>query len=83
MDFGILAEGVVELDPMSGRMVLRIQEVDGSNTFLDIQERMENYKGEAVRFIMTPLRTVDEISKLVDSGEIAVEDVPILKSKQN
>jgi hypothetical protein len=82
MDFGILAEGVVELDPMSGRMVIRIQELDGSNTFLDIQERMEKYKGEAVRFILTPQRTVDEISKLVDSGEI-VGDVPTLKSTQN
>ena len=76
MDLGTFVEGVVELDPMSGRMVLRVQETDGSNTFVDIQERMERYKGEAVRFILTPLQTIEELTSLVESGEIQVGDAP-------
>jgi hypothetical protein len=73
MDLGTFVEGVVELDPMTGRMVLRVQELDGSNTFLDIQERLSQYKGEAVRFICTPLKTVDEIARLVEAGQMAVD----------
>ena len=72
VDLGTLVEGVVELDPMTGRMVLRIQEINGSNTFLDIQERLEQYKGESVRFILTPLRTVEELTRMVAAGEVPV-----------
>lgn len=79
MDLGLIVEGVVELDPMTGRMVLRIQEADGSNTFIDIQERLAQYKGEEVRFILTPLTTVSEIARLVQEGEISVENLPTLK----
>jgi len=78
-DLGILLEGVVELDPMTGHMVLRIQQPDGSNEFVDIQERLSQYKGEEVRFILTPLRTVDEIAEMVESGEISYDSVPTLK----
>jgi len=66
MDLGTFVDsGVVELDPMTGRMVLRVQEADGSNTFVDVQERLERYKGEVVRFICTPMKTVDELARLV------------------
>jgi len=68
MDLGTMVEGVVELDPISGRMVLRIPQEDGSNEFLDIQERLEYYKGEEVRFILTPLKTVAELARLVGEG---------------
>lgn len=71
MDLGLFLEGVVELDPMTGRMVLRIPQEDGSNEFVDIQENMEKYKGEEVRFILTPLRTVDEIARIVESGIVS------------
>jgi hypothetical protein len=76
MDLGMLTEGVVELDPMTGRMVLRIPQEDGSFAFLDVQEVLERYKGEAVRFIVTPLSTVEELAKLVETGQLAPEDVP-------
>lgn len=79
MDLGTLVEGVVELDPMSGRMVLRVQQPDGSNTFLDVQEQLERYKGEEVRFIMTPLKTIAELQRLVESGELPVDQVPTLR----
>jgi len=79
MDLGIILEGIIELDPMTSRMVLRIQQKDGSNKFVDVQECLEKYKGEEVRFIMTPLRTVDELTKLVKSGKLPVDEVPKLK----
>lgn len=76
MDLGILGEGVVELDPMTGRMVFRIQQEDGSNSFLDVQEHMMRYLGEEVRFVVTPLRTVAELAQMVESGELSVEELP-------
>jgi len=79
MDLGTLLEGVIELDPMTGRMVLRVPQEDGTNEFVDIQERLETYKGEEVRFILTPLRTIAEIAEMVESGEIPPELAPVLK----
>ncbi len=70
MDLGILVEGVLELDPMNGRMVLRIQQEDGSNVFVDIQEAAQKYKGEEVRFILTPIRVVNELARIVEAGEV-------------
>jgi hypothetical protein len=68
MDLGTMVEGIVELEPMSGRMVLRIQQADGSNVFLDVQECMERYQGKEVRFILTPMSTVAEVAKMVAAG---------------
>jgi hypothetical protein len=79
MDFGILVEGVVELEPITGRLVLRIQQQDGSNVFLDVQEQLEKYKGEEVRFILTPLKTVAELARMVESGEVPIDEIPALK----
>lgn len=79
MDLGILGEGVVELDPMTGRMVFRMPQEDGSNSFLDVQEHLMRYLGEEVRFVVTPLRTVAELARMVESGELPVENIPTLK----
>ena len=70
LDLGIMQEGVVELDPMSGRMVLRIPQEDGSNVFLDIQEELAKQMGKEVRFIVTPMASIAELAKLVDVNEI-------------
>lgn len=77
LDLGFRAEGVVELDPMTGRLVIRCEDVrSGGFIFLDLQEHLEKYKGEEVRCILTPLKSVQEIAKLVDSGVLRMEDVP-------
>jgi len=76
MDLGTMTEGVVELDPMTGRMVLRIPQEDGSFAFLDVQKALEKYQGEPVRFIMTPLSTVEKLTELVETGQLSPEDVP-------
>jgi hypothetical protein len=80
VDLGVLVEGVVELDPISGRMVLRVQQPDGSNTFVDVQEQLERYKGEEVRFIVTPQRSIQELARMVESGDLPVDQVPTLKT---
>lgn len=80
MDFGIFVEGVVELDPMNGRMVLRIQQEDGSNCFIDIQQELGKYKGEEVRFILTPLQTVADLEEMVKAGDIPLSDVVPIKT---
>lgn len=76
MDLGIMVEGVVELDPMTGRMVLRIQRPDGGNDFMDIQEQLERHKGKEIRFIVTPLESIAELARMVESGELDLIDVP-------
>jgi hypothetical protein len=76
MDLGMLTEGVVELDPMTGRMVLRVPQEDGSFAFVDVQAVLERYKGETVRFIVTPLSTVEKLTELVESGQLDPNDLP-------
>ena len=76
LDMGIMVEGIVELDPMSGRMVLRYQDAKGENQFLDIQERLASYKGEEVRCIVTPMSTVSKLATLVSQGAVKAENIP-------
>lgn len=70
LDLGIMVEGVVELDPMSGRMVLRVPQEDGTNDFLDIQDQLVKQLGKEVRFILTPMASIAELAKLVGTGEV-------------
>ena len=79
LDMGLIAEGVVELDPMSGHYVVRTEDEDGKVAFLDVQSQLQKYDGEPVRFIMTPLKTVAQITAMVESGEIDASQVPKLK----
>lgn len=71
-----MVEGVVELDPMTGRMVLRIQRPEGGNDFLDIQAELEKQNGKEVRLIVTPLESIAELARLIEDGEINLEEVP-------
>ncbi len=79
LDLGVIAEGVVELDPMTGRMVVRTIGDDGSNQFIDVQEHLARYKGQDVRFIVTPLATVSQLAEMVEKGEVGLDQVPTLK----
>lgn len=67
---GLIAEGVVELDPMSGNYVVRTEDEDGKVAFLDVQAQLQKYAGEEVRFIVTPLKTVAQLTAMVERGEI-------------
>lgn len=81
MNLGLMTEGFVELDPMSGRMVLRVPKPDGSNDFLDIQERLADHLGKEVRLIVTPLETIAELARMLENGEVVVQDLPVLKKQ--
>lgn len=65
MDLGIMTEGTLEMDPRTGRPVLRIQQEGGEEVLLDIQEALFRYTGQAVRFICTPMAGIAELAKLV------------------
>jgi len=79
LDLGIIAEGIVELDPMTGRHVIRVVQPDGSNTFVDVQEQLAKYNGQDVRLIVTPLETVSQLAGMVERGEISMDAVQGLK----
>lgn len=79
LDLGLIAEGVVEIDPMTGHYVVRSEDPNGKITILDPQAQLERYKGEDVRFILTPLKTVSQVAKMVEEGEIDASQIPSLK----
>ena len=64
MDLGVMTEGTVEMDPRTGRPVLRITQ-DGGEMLLDIQDVLFRYVGQEVRFICTPMAGIAELAKLV------------------
>lgn len=62
-----LVEGVVELDPMSGRYVLRqakeeIRKQTGEDSF-DPQAALATLRGQEVRIVIVPLATVQMVVK--------------------
>lgn len=75
MDFGVVVEGVVELDPMTGRMVLRTETEKGFE-YTDVQAVLERYKGEEVRFIVAPFQTINQLAQMVEEEEISLEGAP-------
>lgn len=79
MDLGIVAEGIIEMDPMTGRMVIRVTDEKGKNVFVDVQEALSKYKGQEVRFICTPFDTIGQLAEMVEKGELPLEQVPTLK----
>lgn len=76
LDLGLMVEGVVELDPMTGRLVIRHESADGVNTFADIQDRLLQYKGQSVRCIITPMSSIAQLAHLVEKGGMSLEDIP-------
>lgn len=76
LDMGLMVEGIVELDPMSGRLIIRYQDKSGAFQTADIQERLLQYRGEEVRCIITPTATIAQIARLVENGGMKLEEVP-------
>jgi hypothetical protein len=80
MDLGLVAEGIVELDPMTGRLVLRCERPEGGFEYIDVQAVLERYKGEDVRFIVAPFSTINRLAGMVENGDVAVMDLPLTGS---
>lgn len=75
MDLGVLAEGVVERDPMTDRFQVRV-EAEGGFEYVDVQAALERYEGMAVRLILVPRSTIDTVAQMVESGEMSLDQVP-------
>lgn len=75
LDLGHVKEGIVEIDPLTDRMVLRCRGVSGFDYF-DIQMALEQYRGEEVRVVLVPTATVNRVAKMVESGEVSLDHLP-------
>ena len=76
LDLGLMVEGVVELDPMTGRLVVRYEDSKGAFQTVDVQEQLQRYRGEQVRCIITPMATVAKLAAMVESGAMKVDNIP-------
>ena len=75
LDLGHLREWVVELDPLTGHMVVRSEANEGYD-FFDVQEALTKYAGQEVRVIIVPCSTIEKVSELVNSGTLPLDQVP-------
>jgi hypothetical protein len=75
LDLGHVREGVVELDPMTGHMVIRSETPTGFD-FFDVQGALTKYVGQEVRVIIVPCSTIEKVSDLVNSGTLPLDQVP-------
>lgn len=67
MDLGVLVEGVVERDPMTERLQLRV-EAEGGFEYVDVQAALERYEGVEVRFVLVPRSTIETATRMVEAG---------------
>jgi hypothetical protein len=75
LDLGHIREGVIELDPMTGRMTLRSETADGF-VYFDVQEALAKYAGQEVRVVIVPFSTINRLADLVESGATPLDQVP-------
>ncbi len=75
LDLGHVKEGVVEIDPMSGRMVLRSETPNGFEYF-DVQEALTKYDGQEVRVVIVPFSTINRVAELVENGSLPAAEIP-------
>lgn len=75
LDLGAIKEGVVEINPMSGRMIIRIEGAKGFE-FFDLQEALAKYVGQEVRVVIAPFSTINRLAQMVEDGEIPASAVP-------
>lgn len=75
LDLGHVKEGTVEIDPMTGRMVLRCP-VPGGFDYFDVQAALEAYRNEEVRVVIVPFATINKVAQMVESGEISPDRIP-------
>lgn len=74
-DLGFVKEGTIEIDPMTGRMVVRSETANGFEYF-DVQEALNKYEGMEVRVVIVPFETINRIADLVESGSLPLAEVP-------
>lgn len=75
LDLGYIREGTVEIDPLTGRMVIRTTTTEGYE-YLDVQEALTKYEGQDVRVVIVPCSTINKVADLVESGSLPLDQVP-------
>jgi aspartate/glutamate racemase len=75
LDLGYIREGVVEIDPISGRMVIRTTTTEGYD-YLDVQETLTKYAGQDVRIVIVPCSTIHKVADMVESVSLPLDQVP-------
>lgn len=75
LDLGHVKEGVVEIDPMTGRMVIRSETAEGFDYF-DVQEALSKYDGQEVRVVIVPFSTINRVADLVENGSLPASAIP-------
>jgi hypothetical protein len=81
LDYGHVKEGVVEIDPMTGRMTIR-SEANGGFEHFDVQEALTKYRGEMVRVVIAPFSTINRLAQLVENGSLPLAEVPTAGHRQ-
>jgi hypothetical protein len=76
LDLGIVREGVVEIDPLTGRMVIRTERPSGDYIYLDVQEALAKYAGQEVRVVIVPFATIHRVADLVESQSLPADRIP-------
>lgn len=70
MDLGLMVEGVVDIDPSNGRVMLRVPQTGGSWQLVDVQAELEKHSGKEVRLICTPMETIAALAKMLEGSPI-------------
>lgn len=81
LDLGKWAEGIVEQDPMSGHYLVAMRDAEGRLSTVDAQEVLAAYKGQHVRIVITPFATIERLNKLVEAGEMGLEQASYVPPK--
>jgi len=76
LDFGVIVEGVVEIEPMTGRYLIRTTDQNDRPIGIDVQKALERYKGQQVRFILTPFETIEKLAQLAEQSQEEVKVEP-------
>jgi hypothetical protein len=76
IDFGVIVEGVVEIDSMTGRYLIRTTDQNDRPIGIDVQKALESYKGQQVRFILTPFETIEKLAQLAEQAQEEVKVEP-------
>lgn len=77
LDFGHLVEGIIELDPLTGRYVISSRDDQGRVVTFDPQRALEAYKGQEVRFTLASFENLNKLARLVEEGGLAIEDAVV------
>lgn len=75
-DYGYLVEGIVELDPITGRYRIRTIDQQGNNIYIDPNDILGSYKGQEVRFTCASFEVIDQLTKMLEGQAEAAGDLP-------